>query len=84
MPYLLFIGAMFFIQYLFYRYILTVSFLTCVSFNLLNFTARMTIPVKSIDEDKLYTDLGYRFQYLCDFIGISEKDVKLVHGILTH
>ena len=42
----------------------------------------MTIPVKSIDEDKLYTDLGYRFQYLCDFIGIAEKDVKLVHGIL--
>jgi len=39
----------------------------------------MTIPVKVIDEDKLYTDLGYRYQYLCDFIGISDEDIKLIH-----
>ena len=38
------------------------------------------IVLKTIDEDKLYTDLGYRYQYLCDFIGISEKDVNLIHG----
>ena len=40
----------------------------------------MTIPVQHIDEDKLYTDLGYRYQYLCDFIGITEDDIKLIHG----
>ena len=47
------------------------------------------IVVEKIDEDKLYTDLLYRFKYLCDFIGISEDDIKLIHGmkisfILTH
>ena len=42
----------------------------------------MSIEVKLIDEDKLYTDLGYRFQYLCDFICISENDIKLIHGTL--
>lgn len=40
----------------------------------------MTIPVQHIDEDKLYTDLGYRYQYLCDFIGITEEDITLIHG----
>ena len=40
----------------------------------------MGAALKDIDEDLLYTDIGYRYQYLCDFIGISDKDIKLVHG----
>ena len=43
---------------------------------------RMAIELKEIDEPRLYTDLGYRFQYLSDFIGISEADVGLIHGTL--
>lgn len=40
----------------------------------------MAAAVQLIDEDRLYTDIEYRYQYLCDFIGITEDDIKLVHG----
>ena len=42
----------------------------------------MSGTVKNIDEDKLYANLEYRFQYLCDFIGLSEDDISLIHGNL--
>ncbi len=36
--------------------------------------------MKHIDEEKLEVDLAYRFQYLVEFIGITEEDLKAVHG----
>lgn len=36
--------------------------------------------MKHIDEEKLETDLPYRFQYLAEFIGITEDDLKAVHA----
>ena len=36
-----------------------------------------------VDEARLYgTDLQYRYGYLADFIGISDTDIQLVHGLL--
>lgn len=36
--------------------------------------------MKHIDEEKLEVDLSYRFQYLVEFIGITEDDLGAVHG----
>lgn len=36
--------------------------------------------MKHIDEEKLESDLPYRFQYLAEFIGIGEDDLKAVHA----
>ncbi|HCO23259.1 hypothetical protein Mal35_01390 [Gimesia maris] len=36
--------------------------------------------MKQIDEEKLESDLGYRFQYLVEFIGITENDVQAIHA----
>ncbi|WP_339730951.1 protoglobin family protein [uncultured Gimesia sp.] len=36
--------------------------------------------MKHIDEEKLETDLPYRFQYLAEFIGITEDDLNAVHA----
>lgn len=33
-----------------------------------------------INEDRLETDLGYRFQYLVEFMGFDEQDVQAIHG----
>ena len=33
-----------------------------------------------IDEDRLETDLAYRFNYLVEFMGFDEADVKAIHG----
>lgn len=36
--------------------------------------------MKNIDEEKLESDLAYRFQYLVDFVGVTEDDLNAVHG----
>ncbi len=36
--------------------------------------------MKEIDESRLESDLGYRFQYLAEFMGFSEEDIKVIHG----
>lgn len=36
--------------------------------------------MKKIDEPRLETDLEYRFNYLCDFIGFGEADIKVIHS----
>jgi len=35
--------------------------------------------VKSIDEGRLETDLGYRFGYLAEFMGFGDGDVAAIH-----
>ena len=37
-----------------------------------------------IDEALLDTDLEYRYQYLCQFMGFTDKDVQLIHGTISH
>lgn len=36
--------------------------------------------MKHIDEPRLETDLGYRFQYLCEFMGFSPEDIATIRG----
>ncbi|MFM8470860.1 MAG: protoglobin family protein [Limisphaerales bacterium] len=36
--------------------------------------------MKRIDEPRLETDLGYRFQYLTEFMGFTEEDIHTIHG----
>jgi hypothetical protein len=36
--------------------------------------------VKRIDEDRLETDLGYRFGYLAEFVGFGPADAAAVHA----
>ncbi len=36
--------------------------------------------MKQIDEEKLESDLACRFQYLAEFIGITESDLQAIHG----
>lgn len=36
--------------------------------------------MKKIDETKLESDLGYRFQYLCEFMGFGEDDINTILG----
>ena len=36
--------------------------------------------MKSIDEGRLESDLGYRFGYLTEFMGFSEDDINVIHG----
>ncbi len=38
------------------------------------------MTVKHIDENKLETDLGYRFEYLCEFMGFSADDINTILG----
>lgn len=33
-----------------------------------------------IDEDRLEADLGYRFQYLTEFMGFGAEDIEAIHG----
>ena len=37
-----------------------------------------------IDEALLDTDLEYRYQYLCQFMEFTDKDVQLIHGTISH
>src|SRR4051812_26257596 len=36
--------------------------------------------MRHIDEARLETDPGYRFNYLAGFIGFSERDVEAIHA----
>jgi hypothetical protein len=36
--------------------------------------------MKKIDEPRLETDLGYRFQYLAEFMDFSSDDIAAIHG----
>src|ERR1700748_1704054 len=36
--------------------------------------------MKKIDEAKLESDLGYRFQYLSEFMGFGEDDINTILG----
>jgi hypothetical protein len=36
--------------------------------------------MKHIDEEKLETDLAYRFGYLVEFIGVTGDDLEAIHG----
>lgn len=40
--------------------------------------------MKSIDEEKLESDLGYRFGYLTEFMGFSGDDIEAIHGAAAH
>ncbi len=39
--------------------------------------------MKRIDESRLESDLGYRFEYLCEFIGFTPEDIDTVLGAKT-
>lgn len=41
-------------------------------------------PIKNIDEQKLESDLGYRFGYVTEFIGLGEDDIAAIHGSAAH
>ena len=34
----------------------------------------------SINEERLESDLGYRFQYLAEFMGFSADDIATIHA----
>ncbi|MAS95364.1 MAG: hypothetical protein CMO55_19365 [Verrucomicrobiales bacterium] len=36
--------------------------------------------MEHIEEDRLETDLGYRFGYLAGFIGFGDEDIDAIHG----
>ncbi|MCA9185944.1 MAG: protoglobin family protein [Pirellulaceae bacterium] len=37
--------------------------------------------MKSVDEARLESDLQYRYDYLAEFIGFTEDDVRRIHGL---
>jgi hypothetical protein len=40
--------------------------------------------MRQIDEQQLESDLGYRFGYLTEFMGIGEDDIAAIHGSAAH
>jgi hypothetical protein len=36
--------------------------------------------VKHVDEERLETDLEYRFGYVAEFMGFNPKDIEVIHG----
>ena len=36
--------------------------------------------MKTIDEPKLESDVGYRFGYVAEFMGFGEADIAAIHG----
>jgi hypothetical protein len=36
--------------------------------------------MKTVDESRLENDLGYRFEYLAEFVGFGPDDIAAVHG----
>lgn len=40
--------------------------------------------MKNIDEQKLESDLGYRFGYVTEFMGFGEDDIAAIHGSAEH
>jgi hypothetical protein len=47
---------------------------------LLNTINQESSGMKQIDEPRLETDLGYRFEYLCDFMGFGSPDIDSIHA----
>jgi hypothetical protein len=47
---------------------------------LLNTINQESSGMKQIDEPRLETDLGYRFEYLCDFMGFGSPDIDAIHA----
>jgi hypothetical protein len=47
-------------------------------------TMSKNTTLKHIDESRLENDLGYRFNYLAEFMGFSAADVKLIHAAAPH
>ncbi len=43
-----------------------------------------TPPMKHVDESRLERDLGYRFQYLAEFMGFGPEDVEAIHAAAAH
>jgi len=39
---------------------------------------------KHINEHRLEKDLGYRFQYLTEFMGFTPEDVQTIHAVAAH
>lgn len=40
--------------------------------------------MKRIDENRLESDLGYRFGYLTEFVGFGADDIAAIHGAAQH
>jgi hypothetical protein len=40
--------------------------------------------MKRIDEERLETDLGYRFEYLTEFVEFDGNDIAAIHGAAPH
>ncbi|HTN77813.1 MAG TPA: protoglobin family protein [Pirellulaceae bacterium] len=40
--------------------------------------------MRTINEAKLESDLGYRFQYLAEFVGFGPTDIEQIHGAAAH
>lgn len=40
--------------------------------------------MQTIDEARLETDLGYRFEYLSQFMGFGAEDIEAIHGSAPH
>lgn len=40
--------------------------------------------MKHIDEHRLESDLGYRFEYVSQFMGFSEEDIQSIHAAAAH
>jgi hypothetical protein len=36
--------------------------------------------MKHIDEERLETDVAYRFEYLTEFMGFTAEDIEVIHG----
>ena len=37
--------------------------------------------MKKIDEPRLESDLKYRFEYLAEFVGFTDKDIAAIHAV---
>lgn len=40
--------------------------------------------MRQIDENRLESDLGYRFGYVSEFVGLSDEDIRAIHGSAEH
>lgn len=40
--------------------------------------------MQHIDEPRLETDLEFRFQYLCEFMGFGQSDIDAIHASAAH
>ncbi len=43
-----------------------------------------TLPIKHVDESRLEKDLGYRFEYLTEFMGFGPEDIQVIHAAAPH